>query len=73
MRSIRRALKDVYFRLWKPETRAQRYSRFGKASDLRDAIRAEQDPQHTVDLATRAQLVREAAEAFPSQLPARST
>ncbi len=37
---------------------------------LRDAVRAEQDPQHTLNLATRAQLVREAAEAFPSQLPA---
>jgi hypothetical protein len=40
---------------------------------LRDAVRAEQDPQHMLDLATRAQLVREAAEAFPSQLPVRST
>jgi hypothetical protein len=40
---------------------------------LRDAVRAEQDPQHTLDLATRAQLVREAAEAFPSLLPAPST
>jgi hypothetical protein len=40
---------------------------------LSNAACAEQDPQHTLDLATRAQLVREAAEAFPSRLPAPST